>query len=255
MTKPLAGKHAVVTGGGTGIGAAVADRLSALGARVTLMARNRARLLDKAAALGDAQAVAVDITDMDAVQAAFAEAEQAFGPVDILVNNAGLAEAVPFHKMTLDDWNKTIAVNLHGTFHCVRAVAEGMRARKSGRIINVASTAGLAGYAYVSAYVAAKHGVMGLTRALALELAKHGVTVNAVCPGYTETEIVRSAIDNIMAKTGRTEAEARAELTARNPQGKMVQPTEVASAVAWLALPEQAAMTGQAIAVAGGEIM
>lgn len=254
-TKALDGKHAVVTGGGTGIGAAVAERLVSLGARVTLMARNRDRLVEKAAALGTAQAVAVDITDAEAVKAAMVEAEKTFGPVDILVNNAGAATAVPFHKLSVEDWNQTLAVNLSGTFHCIRGVYDGMRARGHGRIINVASTAGLVGYAYVAAYVAAKHGVIGLTRALALELATKGVTVNAVCPGYTETEIVRTAIENIASKTGRSESEALAELTARNPQGKLVQPEEVASAVAWLALPEQGAMTGQAIAVAGGEVM
>lgn len=253
--RPLSGRHAVITGGGSGIGAAIADRLSALGARLTLMARSEERLRAKAQALGEAQAVAVDITDGDAVTAAFDRARGGFGAVDILVNNAGVAEGIPFHKLDLATWRKTIDVNLTGTFLCCRAVVEDMRARKAGHIVNVASTAGLIGYAYVTAYAAAKHGVVGLTRALALELAKSGVTVNAVCPGYTETDIVKDAVANIIAKTGRSEAEARAELTARNPQGRLVQPEEVASAVAWLCLPEQRSMTGQAIAVAGGEVM
>ncbi|MBW7835418.1 MAG: SDR family oxidoreductase [Sphingomonadales bacterium] len=253
--RPLSGRHAVITGGGSGIGAAIADRLSVLGARLTLMARSEERLRAKAQALGEAQAVAVDITDGDAVAAAFERARNHFGAVDILVNNAGVAEGIPFHKLDLATWRNTIDVNLTGTFLCCRAVVEDMRARKAGHIVNVASTAGLIGYAYVTAYAAAKHGVVGLTRALALELAKSGVTVNAVCPGYTETDIVKDAVANIMAKTGRSEAEARAELTARNPQGRLVQPEEVASAVAWLCLPEQRSMTGQAIAVAGGEVM
>lgn len=253
--RPLSGRHAVITGGGSGIGAAIADRLSVLGARLTLMARSEERLRAKAQALGEAQAVAVDITDGDAVTAAFDRARNRFGAVDILVNNAGVAEGIPFHKLDLATWRNTIDVNLTGTFLCCRAVVEDMRARKAGHIVNVASTAGLIGYAYVTAYAAAKHGVVGLTRALALELAKSGVTVNAVCPGYTETDIVKDAVANIMAKTGRSEAEARAELTARNPQGRLVQPEEVASAVAWLCLPEQRSMTGQAIAVAGGEVM
>lgn len=253
--RPLSGRHAVITGGGSGIGAAIADRLSALGARLTLMARSEERLRAKAQELSEAQAVAVDITEGDAVAAAFDRARNRFGAVDILVNNAGVAEGIPFHKLDLATWRKTIDVNLTGTFLCCRAVVEDMRARKAGHIVNVASTAGLIGYAYVTAYAAAKHGVVGLTRALALELAKSGVTVNAVCPGYTETDIVKDAVANIMAKTGRSEAEARAELTARNPQGRLVQPEEVASAVAWLCLPEQRSMTGQAIAVAGGEVM
>ncbi len=253
--RPLSGRHAVITGGGSGIGAAIADRLSVLGARLTLMARSEERLRAKAQALGEAQAVAVDITDGDAVAAAFERARNRFGAVDILVNNAGLAEGIPFHKLDLATWRNIIDVNLTGTFLCCRTVVEDMRARKAGHIVNVASTAGLIGYAYVTAYAAAKHGVVGLTRALALELAKSGVTVNAVCPGYTETDIVKDAVANIIAKTGRSEAEARAELTACNPQGRLVQPEEVASAVAWLCLPEQRSMTGQAIAVAGGEVM
>ncbi|MEX1148106.1 MAG: SDR family NAD(P)-dependent oxidoreductase [Sphingomonadales bacterium] len=253
--RPLEGRHAVITGGGTGIGAAIADRLSELGAAITLMARGRDRLEAKAATLPRAQAVTVDITDEAAVNAAFAEAGRTFGPVDILVNNAGLAQATPFHKLELDQWQQTLDVNLTGTYLCTRAVIEPMRKAGWGRVINVASTAGMIGYAYVSAYVAAKHGVIGLTKALALETATKGVTVNAVCPGYTETGIVRSAIDNIMAKTGRNAEEARAELTARNPQGRMIQPEEVASAVVWLCSDDTGSVTGQSIAVAGGEVM
>lgn len=253
--RPLKGQHAVVTGGGTGIGAAIAQRLSGMGARITLMARNLERLKAKSNLMPEAQAVMVDVTDEDEVQAAFAEAAGTFGPVQILVNNAGVAEATPFHKLTSDDWRKAIDVNLTGTFFCIRQVIDSMREAGYGRVINIASTAGVTGYAYVSAYVAAKHGVVGLTRALALELATKGVTVNAVCPGYTDTEIVRSAIDNIVKKTGRSEQQALAELTARNPQGRLVQPEEVASAVAWLALPEASSITGQSIAVAGGEVM
>lgn len=248
-------RHAVITGGGSGIGAAIADRLAEQGASVTLMARKKERLESKAKGLPRAQGVSVDITDEDAVNKAFAEATDAFGPVDILVNNAGLAEAVPFHKQDFAHWKKTVDVNLHGTFLCTHAVIGHMREARWGRVINVASTAGLIGYAYVSAYTAAKHGVVGLTKSLALELATKGVTVNAVCPGYTETDIVRDAIDNIVAKTGRSEEEAMAELTARNPQGRLVQPEEVAAAVAWLCADDSASVTGQSIAVAGGEVM
>lgn len=255
VTKGLGGRHAVVTGGGSGIGAAIAERLAAEGAKVTLMARKKDRLEAKASELPEAQAVAVDITDEEAVNKAFTEAQERFGPVDILVNNAGLAEAVPFHKMDFAHWRKTVDVNLHGTYLCTRAVIDHMRKTGWGRVINVASTAGLIGYAYVSAYTAAKHGVVGLTKSLALETATKGVTVNAVCPGYTETDIVSDAIENIMAKTGRSAEEAMSELTARNPQGRLVQPGEVAAAVLWLCAEDSGAVTGQSIAVAGGEVM
>jgi NAD(P)-dependent dehydrogenase (short-subunit alcohol dehydrogenase family) len=178
-----------------------------------------------------------------------------FGRVDILVNNAGQAESAPLAKTDLALWQRMLAANLTGTFLCTREALPEMAARGAGRVVNVASTAGLVGYAYVAAYCAAKHGVVGLTRAAALECAKTGVTVNAVCPGYTETDIVAAAVANIVAKTGKSEAEARAALVARNPQGRMVQPAEVAAAVLWLCLPAAASVTGQAIAVAGGEVM
>jgi NAD(P)-dependent dehydrogenase (short-subunit alcohol dehydrogenase family) len=189
------------------------------------------------------------------VLAGFARAARRAGRVDILVNNAGQAASAPFGKTDAALWRRMLDVNLTGTFHCTQAALPAMLEAGWGRVVNVASTAGLVGYRYVAAYVAAKHGVVGLTRALALEVAARGVTVNAVCPGYTETDMVREAIANIVAKTGRDEQQARAGLAAGNPQQRLVQPEEVANAVAWLCLPESAAMTGQAIAVAGGEVM
>lgn len=252
----LQGLHAVVTGGGSGIGAAVARELLQRGARVTLMGRDLARLQaqrEQLAALGPVAEQRCDVGDEASVQAAFVAAAADAGPVDILVNNAGQAQTAPFVKTSLAQWQQMLQVNLTGTFLCTQQVAAGMAVRGFGRIINIASTASLKGYAYVSAYCAAKHGVLGLTRALALEMAKKGVTVNAVCPGYTETELVEQAVANIVAKTGRSEAEARAQLASSNPQGRLVQPDEVAQTVAWLASRGAAAINGQAIAVCGGE--
>lgn len=256
----LAGKHALVTGGARGIGAACAQALLLRGARVTLAGRDAHALTGAVAAMralaGDNVAMTViDVTDEASVQAGFAEAVQRFGRIDILINNAGQAAPAPFGKTDAALWQRMLDVNLTGTFHCTQAALPGMLEAKWGRVVNVASTAGLIGYRYVSAYVAAKHGVVGLTRALALEVATKGVTVNAVCPGYTETDIVRDAVANIVAKTGRSEDEARAELAAGNPQKRLVQSEEVAGTVAWLCLPESAAMNGQSIAVAGGEVM
>lgn len=248
----LQGLHAVVTGGGSGIGAAVAARLLAGGARVTLMGRSIEKLQAQRALLGGDVAVqTIDVGDEASVKAAFA----AVRPVDILVNNAGQVETAPLHRTSLALWQQMLNVNLTGTFLCSRAVMAGMSERGFGRIINVASTAALKGYAYVAAYCAAKHGVVGLTRAMALELARKGVTVNAVCPGYTETDIVAQAVANITEKTGRSAEAARAELAAANPQGRLVQPEEVAASVLWLARRDSAAITGQAIAVCGGELM
>ena len=250
----LRGQHAVVTGAGRGIGAAIAAALAERGATLTLMGRDSARLGARAQALA-AHAVTVDIADADSVSAAFARATAAAGPVHILVNNAGVAASAPFARTDLALWTQMLGVNLTGTYLCCRQVISGMLERRYGRVVNIASSAGLTGYAYVTAYCAAKHGVIGLTRALALETARQNVTVNAVCPGYTDTDMVAEAVANIMDKTGKSEEQARAALVSRNPQQRLVQPEEVANAVLWLCMPGTAAITGQAIAVAGGEVL
>jgi NAD(P)-dependent dehydrogenase (short-subunit alcohol dehydrogenase family) len=198
-------RHAWVTGGGSGIGAAIAETLVAAGMRVTITGRRQEVLQALASRFpGKMQAVEADVTDEAAVADAVARAKAAFGPVDVLVNNAGQAASAPFLKTDATLWQQMLSVNLTGTFLCSQAVLPDMLTARWGRIINVASTAGLVGYAYVSAYVAAKHGVVGLTRALALEVAKKGITVNAVCPGYTETDILRESIANVVAKTGQS---------------------------------------------------
>lgn len=249
-------RHALVTGGGSGIGAAIAVALVDAGMRVTITGRRMDVLQTLAARYtGQMQAVVADVADAEAVVQAFAQAKAQFGPVQILVNNAGQAQSAPFIKTDAALWQQMLSVNLTGTFNCTQAALPDMLDAKWGRIINVASTAGLSGYAYVAAYCAAKHGVVGLTRALALEYAKKGITVNAVCPGYTETDILRESIANVMAKTGRSEEEARAGFASGNPQGRIVQPEEVADAVRWLCGDAALSVTGQSIAVCGGEVM
>lgn len=250
----LSGRHAVVTGGGRGIGAAIARALADAGAKVTLIGRSEAELRERAATLPAAQAVPCDITDEARVAAAFVDAARTFGPVTVLINNAGIAESAPLVRTSLELFRRMLDVNLIGTFLCSRAALPDMLEASFGRIVNVASIAGLKGAAYVSAYCAAKHGVIGLTRALALETATKGITVNAVCPSYTDTDMARGAIANIVEKTGRSAQQAEAELVKKNPQGRLIRPEEVAATVLWLCGPGTDAITGQAIAIAGGEM-
>lgn len=246
----LKGQHAVVTGGGSGIGAVVAKKLSDAGAKVTLMGRRLDALKGSAAALKQAQAVACDVGDEALIEKAFAQAVKGFGPVSILVNNAGIATSAPFHKLTLKEFRRVLDINLLGTFLCARAVLPGMLEARAGRIVNVASIAGLHGHPYITAYSASKHAVIGLTKCLAFEVVSKGITVNAVCPGYTETDMARLAIQTVISKTGKSEAEARALIAKENPQGRMIQPEEVAETVAWLCSPGAGGITGQAIVVA-----
>jgi NAD(P)-dependent dehydrogenase (short-subunit alcohol dehydrogenase family) len=223
---------------------------------VTVLSRTQAEIDAVAMRLGSAaQALEADVTEAEETRRAFEQAAKSFGPVDILVNNAGQARSGLLHKAPDELWHQMLAVNLTGTYHGIRAALPQMLARGFGRIVNIASTSGLRGYPYVAAYCAAKHGVIGLTRALALEVAQRHVTVNAVCPGFTETGLVDEAIANIRKVTGRSAAAARETLTRTNPQGRLIAPAEVAHAVAWLCLPGSESVTGQSLAVAGGEVM
>jgi NAD(P)-dependent dehydrogenase (short-subunit alcohol dehydrogenase family) len=254
MTR-LAGQHALVTGGGTGIGAATARKLAAEGALLTLVGRRAGPIETLAAELQGAGAVIADACDAEQARNAVARAREQRGPVSILVNNAGDAESMPFERMDAEAWRRSIAVNLDTLFHMTQAALPDLRAVPAGRIITIASTAGLKGYAYAVAYSAAKHGAIGFTRALAVELAKTSITVNAVCPGFTDTDLVARSIEAIAATSGRSPDQARADLVRFNPQGRLIAPEEVADTVLWLCLPESRSITGQAIAVAGGEVM
>ena len=250
----LDGKHALVTGGSRGIGRAVAAALARAGAEVTVVGRSEAALREAVAAGDAAGCLVADVTDAQAVARQVSAAQAVRGPIAILINNAGSVESGPFGKLDPAAFAAMWNVHVMGAVHATRAVLPGMVERGFGRIVNIASTAGLKGYAYVSAYCAAKHALVGLTRALALETATRGVTVNAVCPGYTDTALVRDSIERVAGKTGREPADVLAEYVRDAPIRRLIKPQEVAAAVLYLCTAEAAAVTGTTLAIAGGEL-
>jgi len=254
-----AARVALVTGGGRGIGRAIALALARAGLDIAVVARTGEsveRVAHEVEALGRrSMATACDVTIARSIEDAVAAVRANLGPIDVLVNNAGIAESAPLHKLDEDHWDRTIAVNLKGTYLCTRAVVGEMVSRGSGRIINVASIAGRVGFAYTSAYCASKHGVLGFTRAVALEVARKGITVNAICPGWVDTDLTASTIKRIVESTGRSPEEARRALEAMSPQQRLIRPEEVAAVAVFLASDAAAGITGQAIDVDGGEVM
>ncbi|MHA7879866.1 MAG: SDR family NAD(P)-dependent oxidoreductase [Saccharospirillum sp.] len=248
MAQPIHGQQVVITGGGSGIGAALAQAFAEAGARVRIGGRRLDSLQSIASLHANIEAKACDVTRADQVDALF----EGLDRVDVVIANAGSALTAPVKRLSLTDWQQMLDVNLTGVFLTLQAGLD--RCTEGGRLMAVASTAGLKGYPYVSAYCAAKHGVVGFVKALALETARQGITVNALCPGFTETPLLEDSVTTIIDKTGMSEAEARANLSAHNPQGQLIQTDDVVSAALWLASPGARAITGQAIAIAGGEL-
>ncbi len=254
----LRGRGAVVTGGGRGIGAATARALAEAGARVLVAARSVDQVEKTAAGLREAGheawSSACNVTDEAEVERLVRTAAERVGAVDILVQSAGMAFSAPLHRTMLAEWEEIFRVNVTGTFLCTRAFLPDMIGRKWGRVVHVASVAGLAGAKYISAYAASKHAVVGFTRSVAAEVAPFGVTVNAVCPGYVDTAMTRESVARIAAKTGRSETEALAAVVAANPQGRLIEPGEVARAVTWLCEEEARGVSGRTIVIDGGSL-
>ena len=247
----LEGRHALITGGGTGIGAACATHLHAAGAKISVLGR-RMEPLERTAAIVAGTAIACDVTDRDRIAAAFDEARAANGPIEMLIVNAGIAESAPFHKMTRDSWDRIIAVNLTAAFDCAQAALPDLMASKNGRLVFIASVASLRGVPYAAHYAASKHGLLGLMRSLAAEYAKSNMTVNAVCPGYVETPMTYQSIARVMKKTGRSEEESRAVITNMNASGRLVHPDGIGTMVLTLCLPQSQDLNGAAVTIDGG---
>lgn len=250
----LDGKHVIVTGGGTGVGADIAETFAHAGAMVTVMGRREGPLREVAGRHKSIGWITCDVTEAQAVADAFRQSRDLNGPVDVVVANAGAADSVPFSRLTPETLNAMLAVNLAGVVNVWQAGLKDMKSAGWGRLIAVASTAGLKGYPYVTAYCAAKHGVVGLTRALAIELGDSGVTVNAICPGFIETPLLERSIENIMQKTGMERDRARASLMAGNPQKRFIQTDEVAGTALWLCSEAARSVNGHALTLSGGEI-
>ncbi len=247
-------RHAVVTGGGSGVGAAVALALANAGSTVTIVGRRA----DALAAVSDQHTsitgFTADVAERSSLELALDQARERSGPIDVMIASAGISNSKPFHRLSIDDMHKMMSINVLGVFNSFQIAYDDVRKRDWGRLIAIASTAGLTGYAYVSHYCASKHAVVGMVRALAQEAGANGTTVNALCPSYVDTPMTARTIDNIVAQTGRERTDALAALTAANPQGRLISPEEVAGSVLWLCSDAAASVNGQAIALDGGEL-
>ena len=248
------GKHVLISGGGTGVGSAIARSFADAGANVTIIGRSEQPLLEVAGQLPNTRALCADVTDRESIERMLEKARAEHGPVNVTIANAGAVESTPFKRMTSEQWQQSLAVNLTGTFNLFQSTLDEMTEAGWGRLISIASTAGLKGYPYVSGYCAAKHGVIGLVKALALETAKKGITVNALCPGFVETPMLERSIENIMQKTAMSREQARSALSKDNPMGGFIQPEEVAQTALYLCTQGATSINGQAIAINGGEI-